>query len=86
MGAMDTSRIAGKPAYAELARLQQRLYRLDHLGSIAFWDRNTMMPPKGNEARAAAEAELETVMHALVTDPRQKGLLAAAEAEPLDEV
>jgi carboxypeptidase Taq len=45
-----------------------------------------MMPPKGNEARAAALAELEAHIHRLLTDPRQKELLASAGQEPLDEL
>ncbi|XLM22520.1 hypothetical protein MKD33_06185, partial [Chromobacterium piscinae] len=27
------------------------------------------MPPKGNEARAAAQAELQVLMHQLITAP-----------------
>lgn len=73
-------------AYEELARLQLRLHRLNHLGSMVWWDRSTMMPPKGNDARAGAIAELESVIHGLRTDPRQEQLLQAAEGEPLDEV
>jgi carboxypeptidase Taq len=45
-----------------------------------------MMPPKGNEARAAAQAELEAHIHRLLTDPRQAGLMRAAEQEPLDDL
>src|SRR5262249_43628154 len=41
---------------------------------------------KGNEARAAAEAELEALMHRLRIDPRQVEWMRAAEGEPLDEV
>ncbi len=75
-----------KPAYDELARLQLRLHRLNHLGSIVWWDRATMMPSKGNDARAAAEAELEALIHQLQTDPRQADLLKTAQDEPLDDV
>jgi len=50
------------------------------------WDRNAMMPPKGNEARAAAEAELNALIHRTRTDPRLAEWLRAAETEPLDEV
>jgi carboxypeptidase Taq len=74
------------PAYAELCRAYSRLYRYQHLASIVGWDRNAMMPPKGNAARAAAEAELQGLMHRLRTDPRLAEWLCAAEAEPLDEV
>lgn len=74
------------PAYTELTRHYLRLYRYDHLAAIVGWDRNAMMPPKGNEARAAAEAELHALIHRSRTDPRLAELIAAAEAEPLDEV
>jgi carboxypeptidase Taq len=82
---MDTP-VKYSRAYDELARLQLRLHRLAHLGSIASWDRNTMMPPKGNEARAAAEAELEALLHRLRTDPRQREWLEAAEGEALSDI
>ena len=75
-----------KPAYAELARQQLRIYRFRHFASMGSWDRAAMMPPKGNEARAAAQAELEAHIHRLLTDPRHGSLIAAAEQEPLDEV
>jgi carboxypeptidase Taq len=74
------------PAYAELARVYTRLYRYQHLGAIAGWDRNTMMPAKGNEARAAAEAELAALIHRTRTDPRLGQWLEGAEREPLDEL
>ncbi|MFM2187442.1 MAG: hypothetical protein RIR43_2014, partial [Pseudomonadota bacterium] len=32
------------PAYDELAALQSRLHRLDHLGAIAGWDQAANMP------------------------------------------
>jgi len=77
---------ARAPAYAELTRVHARLYRYYHLASIVGWDRNAMMPPKGAEARAAAEAELSALIHRTRTDPRLVGWLRAAEAEPLDDV
>lgn len=74
------------PAYGELTRVYTRLYRYFHLSSIVGWDRNAMMPPKGNEARAAAEAELSALIHRTRTDPQFKGWLDAAAREPLDDV
>ena len=74
------------PAYTELCRAYTRLYRYHHVASMIGWDRNAMMPPKGNEARAAAEAELNALIHRTRTDPRLAELLRAAEAEPLDDV
>jgi len=72
------------PAYAELTRVYTRLYRYQHLGAIVGWDRNAMMPPRGNEARAAAEAELAALIHRTRTDPRLAQWLQVAESEPLD--
>jgi len=77
---------ASTPSYTELTGFYTRLYRYHHLAAIAGWDRNAMMPPKGNEARAAAEAELNALIHRTRTDPRLKELLRAAEQEPLDEL
>jgi len=74
------------PAYGELTRVYTRLYRYFHLSSIVGWDRNAMMPPKGNEARAAAEGELSALIHRTRTDPQLKGWLDAAAREPLDDV
>ena len=77
---------ARTPHYAELERAYVRLHRYHHLAAIVGWDRNAMMPPKGNEARAAAEAELHTLIHRARTDPRLAASLRAAADEPLDEV
>ena len=73
-------------AYAELCRVHSRLYRYYHLSAIVGWDRNAMMPPKGSEARAAAEAELAALIHRTRTDPRLADWLSAAEQEPLDDI
>jgi len=73
------------PAYAELCRTHLRLYRYYHLGAIVGWDRNAMMPPKGSEARAAAEGELAALIHRMRTDSRLAEWLRRAEQEPLDE-
>ena len=82
---MDTA-TPPKPAYAELTRLQLQIYRFRHFASMGWWDRAAMMPPKGNEARAAAQAELEAHIHRLTTDARQEDLIAAADGEALDEI
>jgi len=77
---------AATPAYDALVVRHRRLYRYQHLAAIVSWDRNAMMPPKGAAARAAAEAELATLLHRQRTDPALAGLLAAAAGEPLDAV
>ncbi len=73
------------PVYDALAEHHRRLHRLGHLGAIAGWDQAAHMPPKGNEARAAAMAELATLLHRLRTDPSLPERLAQAEQEPLSD-
>lgn len=73
------------PAYDSLASTYTRLYRLGHLQSIAGWDQASNMPPKGNEARAAAMAEMAALLHRLRTDPTLGEFLARAAQEPLDD-
>lgn len=74
------------PNYSELTRVWSRLYRYNHLGAIVGWDRNAMMPPQGNAARAAAEAELYALIHRTRTDPRLAEWLRAAGQESLTGV
>jgi carboxypeptidase Taq len=73
------------PAYDSLASTYTRLYRLGHLQSIAGWDQASNMPPKGNEARSAAMAEMAALLHRMRTDPTLGEFLARAGQEPLDE-
>jgi carboxypeptidase Taq len=73
------------PAYDELARTHERLYRLGHLHSMAGWDQAANMPPQGNEARSAAMAELASLMHAMSTAPALGQQIAAAQQEALDD-
>ncbi len=72
-------------AYAELTRRHQRIYRLGHLQSIAYWDQSANMPAKGNEARAQALAEMGGLLHELATATELKGLLEQAGNEPLGD-
>ncbi|MBA3057029.1 MAG: carboxypeptidase M32 [Gammaproteobacteria bacterium] len=62
-----------------------RLYRYAHLASMVGWDQSAMMPPKGNEARAAALAELQVLMHQTLTSESLEGLFKGAAAENLTE-
>lgn len=74
------------PAYNALAEAFQRLYRFDHLQAIVGWDQSAKMPPRGNDARAAAMAEMAALMHRLRTDPALRDGLQRAEQEPLDDL
>ena len=80
---MPTLQPSTTPAYACLIANFTRLYRLEHLQSLAFWDQAAMMPGGGAEARAAALAELASVMHQVRTDPALPDALARATDEPL---
>ena len=73
------------PSYDALTRTWQRLYRLGHLQSIASWDQAANMPPKGNEARGQALAEIAMLTHGMRTDPQLKSLLARARDEALSD-
>ena len=73
-------------AYDELKRIWTQLHHFGHLQSIAGWDQAAMMPPKGNDARANAMAEMEGLLHRLRTDPALPTLLANADAESLDDL
>ena len=74
------------PTYDDLSAHFARLHHYVHLGSIVSWDRAANMPPKGNDARASAMAELAALMHRLRTEPTLGDRIARAEQEPLSEL
>ena len=73
------------PTYDTLSATWTRLHRLGHLQSIAGWDQAANMPPKGNEARAAAMGEMAALLHRMRTDPALDTQLQRAEQEPLND-
>ncbi len=74
------------PVYEELSGTWTRLHHLGHLQALAGWDQAANMPPKGNEARAAALAEMAALLHRMRTEPKLKEQLARAEQEPLSDL
>jgi carboxypeptidase Taq len=76
---------AATPAYDALMAQCARMQRLEHLQAIATWDRATHMPPKGNEARGAAIAEVTALLHRMRTAPSFGQELERAEQEPLTQ-
>jgi carboxypeptidase Taq len=74
------------PVYDALVAHFTRLHHLGHLGAIVGWDRAANMPPKGNEARSSAMAELAALMHRLRTEPGLDERITRAEDESLTEV
>jgi carboxypeptidase Taq len=77
--------MSSTPAYDDLAAHFTRLHHYAHLGSIASWDRAANMPPKGNDARAAAMAELAALMHRLRTEPSLHERIERARQESLSD-
>ena len=71
-------------AYDELAGIWARLHHFQHLQALAGWDQAAMMPPKGNDARSNAMAEMEGLLHRMRTDPKLVDLMQRAAAEPID--
>ena len=74
------------PSYDQLSGTWKRLHHLGHLQSIAGWDQAANMPPKGNEARAAALAEMAALLHRMRTDAKLPDQLSRAEQEPLSNM
>jgi carboxypeptidase Taq len=72
------------PAYGALVNTFTRLYRFQHLGAIVGWDQAANMPAKGNDARGAALAELDVLIHQTLTDKSLPGQMASANTEALD--
>jgi carboxypeptidase Taq len=63
-----------KARMAELADLR-------HLSSLAHWDQQTMMPPRGGSSRADSLATVERMSHELLVDDETGRLLDGATAE-----
>jgi carboxypeptidase Taq len=64
--------------------LKQRMGQLADLGhalSLAHWDQQTMMPPRGGEARAESLATLTSISHEMFVGDETGRLLEAAAAE-----
>ncbi|MFL5863410.1 MAG: carboxypeptidase M32, partial [Solirubrobacteraceae bacterium] len=64
--------------------LKQRLGQvsdLSHALSLAHWDQQTMMPPRGGEARAESLATLTRISHELFGDDETGRLLEGAASE-----
>ncbi len=66
-------------AYTSLAEHFLRLSRLQHALTFLQWDQLVMMPPGGNESRAQSIAELVSLHHELLTEPRLKDIFAQAQ-------
>ena len=71
-------------AYKTLAHRFERLSLLRQAGAVLAWDRATMMPLGGADARAEQTAALDLVCHDLLTAPETGDLVDAAGNGELD--
>ena len=68
-------------AYKDLETRFARLFVLRDAEGLLHWDRATMMPPGGAEARGGQIAALKAVQHGMLIDPALGELLGAAGEE-----
>jgi carboxypeptidase Taq len=68
-------------SYQKLEKTFYRLAQLDHAVAMLGWDQQVMMPPKGNEARGRALAELQVMSAEIMQDPELLEAMAVAESE-----
>ncbi len=68
-------------AYKRLTEHFQCLARLQHAMTFLQWDQLVMMPPGGNESRALAMAELASLHHEMLTDPKLNTIFDQANNE-----
>ncbi|MBT8330645.1 MAG: carboxypeptidase M32 [Desulfofustis sp.] len=68
--------------YKQLEDHFQRLSHVAHALTFLQWDQLVMMPPRGNEARSEAIAELSSIYHDTLTDPALGDLLEKARSHP----
>jgi carboxypeptidase Taq len=73
-------------AYQELSTTWKRLHHFSHLQALAGWDRMSMMPSSGNDARSNAMAEMDGLLHSIRTNPQLKSFLDSAEREGLGDM
>lgn len=66
---------------AELKMRMAELADLGHASSLAHWDQQTMMPPRGGRARAESLATLTRISHELFIDDETGRLIEGAAAE-----
>ena len=67
-----------------LEQLKERMAQLSdlrHVASLAHWDQQTMMPPRGGSGRAESLATLQRISHDIFIDDQTGQLLEGASSE-----
>ena len=78
--ASSTAPVAARP-YDELIELTKEATLLSASAALLSWDQQTMMPGGGLEYRSRQLAQLASLHHRAVTDPRVGECLAACESD-----
>ncbi len=73
------------PAYSLLEQRFRRIYALREAAGVLDWDRSTMMPDGGAEARTSQLSALEVTCHELLTQKEVEDWLEEAEADARDK-
>jgi carboxypeptidase Taq len=81
-GAIRTKESAMEKTFDALLARMQELRDLGGLISLATWDQETYLPPKGAESRAFQLSTLQGIHHERLVDPRLGELLAWAVGNP----
>ena len=71
-------------SYQSLEKTFYRLAQLDHAHAMLGWDQQVMMPPKGNDARGRALAELQVLSAEIMQDPALLEAMENAQADTGD--
>ena len=71
-------------SYQQLEKTFYRLAQLDHASAMLGWDQQVMMPPKGNDARGRAMAELSVIATEILQQDSLTDLFDAAEDDKLN--
>lgn len=68
-------------SYQILEKTFYRLAQLNHAGAMLSWDQQVLMPPKANEARGRAMAELQVLSTEIMQNPRLLEAMSVAQSE-----
>ncbi len=69
-------------SYQQLEKTFYRLAQLNHAAAMLGWDQQVMMPPKSNQARGRALAELHVLSTEILQDPQLLEAMAIAQSQP----
>jgi len=72
-------------AYKQLLEIHERIHNFQHLGAIAYWDQEAMMPQGSNDARSKALAQLDVLVHEESTSSKINDLIEESQSLSLTQ-